>query len=254
MDDLVQRIDEATHAHSVQALHIRTYGYGDEIIREGGASQYFYVILTGQVRISRQNKKVLLLGDQDIFGLEHLLFNRPCLYTAKSMTESRIAAYGQETLDYLFRESPRMTQNILASVLQQLAKATQSLLQGFEEIALDEVNVKFFDDGDIIMEEGTTGADFYRLVSTQGGLRVSFRGKEINRIEKPGDFFGEMAGLLCFPRQATISSIGESVVEVYSADQLDVIIRDYPEVALQIMRTLVSRLAEVNRKLTGSIG
>ena len=90
------------------------------------------------------------------------------------------------------------------------------------------------------MEEKTGGTDFYRLVSTQGGLRVTSDGKEVARIYKSGEFFGlpgSHAG-------ARISSIGQSVVEKYSTDDLDIIIRDYPETARQIMRTLIERLSD----------
>ncbi len=106
----------------------------------------------------------------------------------------------------------------------------------------------FFSDGDVLVEEGAPDTDFFRLVSTQGGLKVTKAGREVSRIETPGEFFGEMAGLLKLPRQATVTSIGESVVERYGSDDLEVIVRDYPEVALQIMKNLVTRLMELSKK------
>jgi CRP-like cAMP-binding protein len=54
-----------------------------------------------------------------------------------------------------------------------------------------------------------------------------------------------MAGLLQAPHQTTIKSIGESVVETFSADDLEMIISDYPGIALQIMQSLVFRFAAV---------
>ena len=50
---------------------------------------------------------------------------------------------------------------------------------------------------------------------------------------------------------AAITSIGESVLETYDLDDLDIIIRDHPEIARQMMRSLISCLAEAERKLTG---
>ena len=97
----------------------------------------------------------------------------------------------------------------------------------------------FYTDGELIFDPETREADFYRLVSTQGGLRVTVDGKEFGRIYKPGEFFG----LPDFPAQASVKSVGESVVERYSADDLDVLIREYPEVARQMMRVLMDRLA-----------
>ena len=248
MEEAFQKSDEKHHSRLHQARELYACQYGDELVREGEESPCFFVILSGQVKITKRGKSIRLLEDQDVFGLESILFKRTIPYTAKVMTASRIASYGPEALDHFFRENPRMTQSILTSSLQQLVQTTDSVLQEGGAFRLEEVHVDFYADGDKVVEEGALGTDFFRLVSTQGGLRVTKGGKEVSRIEAPGEFFGEMAGLLSLPRQATIISIGESVVERYGSDDLEVIIRDYPDVALQIMKTLVLRLAELSRK------
>jgi CRP-like cAMP-binding protein len=234
----------------VKALDIHVYRYGDEIIREGEHTSCFFVILDGQVRITQHGRKIRLLEDHDVFGMESMIFKQPSLYSVKALTRSRVATYGHEALDHFIRENPRMTQNILVSVLQQLMQTSLHLAEETQAFALEDVRVDFYGDGEIIIKEGSVGTDFYRLVSSQGGLRVSIRGKEISRIKTPGEFFGEMAGLVGLPRQATVTSIGESMVESYSFNDLEVIIRDYPEIALRMMRTFVSRLINVNQQLT----
>lgn len=236
--------------HRLQALEIRTYPYGRDIVREGDNPPCFFVVLSGQVRLSKRGKVILYLGDQDVFALEHLLLKKPCLYTATAMEESRIAAYGPEGLDHLIRNSPRMTQNIMTSLSRQMGRLSQNAGQTSDSISLENVEVRFFSDGDLIIEEGSLGKEFFRLVSTQGGLRVSIKGKEISSITTPGEFFGEMAGMLNLPRQATITSIGDSVVEKYNLENMETIIKDYPEIALQMMRNLIARLIGVNLKLT----
>ena len=244
-------MDERNQSQNrLQALQIRNYSYGEEIVREGDNPPCFFVVLSGQVRLSRRGKVILHLADQDIFALEHLMLKRPCFYTATAMIESRIAAYGPEALDHLIRNSPRMTQNIMASVSRQLARLSQGATQTIDSFSLEDVEVKFFSDGEVIIEEGTVGKELYRLVSTQSGLRVSIKNKEISFINTPGEFFGEMAGILNLPRQATITSIGESVVEKYNLENIEVIIKEHPEIAHQMMRTLISRLVEMNLRLT----
>lgn len=244
-------MDERNQSQNrLQALQIRNYSYGEEIVREGDNPPCFFVVLSGQVRLSRRGKVILHLGDQDIFALEHLMLKRPCFYTATAMIESRIAAYGPEALDHLIRNSPRMTQNIMASVSRQLARLSQGATQTIDSFSLEDVEVKFFSDGEVIIEEGTVGKELYRLVSTQSGLRVSIKNKEISFINTPGEFFGEMAGILNLPRQATITSIGESVVEKYNLENIEVIIKEHPEIAHQMMRALISRLVEMNLRLT----
>jgi CRP-like cAMP-binding protein len=252
MEEALQRLeDDTVETKAVQAEDITSYRYGDEILKEGEECASFFVILGGQVRLSHRGKKIRVLDDQDIFGLESFIFKKPSYYSARALSRCRIAKYGAEALDHVMRESPRMALSLLVSTLQQLTQTTHNLLEDAQAFSMDDVRVSFFKDDEIIIEEGSQGAEFYRLVSTQGGLRVTIAGQEVSRIEKPGEFFGEIAGLLNMPRQATVASMGESAVEVYSIDDLDVIIRDYPDVALQMMRTLVSRLVDANRRLTG---
>lgn len=246
----IEDIDEELHGNPVRARKIHFYEHGSEVIREGEYVLCFYVILSGQVRITQHGRKIRLLGDYDVFGLDNMIFRERSLYTARTVAPSRIASYGPEALDHFIREIPRMTQNILVSVLRQLAQTTENMAEEITSFSIEDSRVRFFRNGEAIIEEGTIGTDFYRLVTSEGGLRVSIKGKEISCIKSPGEFFGEMAGLLNLPRQATITSIGESVVESYSFDDLEIIIRDYPDTALQMMRTFVERLNKANLQLT----
>jgi CRP-like cAMP-binding protein len=249
MDELFPAHSDASNpSRPYQALDLHSYECGEQIVREGEASSCFYVILSGKVGISKRGKFVRLVGDQDVFALEGILFKQTMPYTAKAMSRCRIASYGPEALDHFLCENPRMTQSILTSTLEQLVRTTDNLAQEATPFGLDEVPVEFYSDGAVVVAEGTPETDLFRLVSTEGGLQVTKEGAEVTRIEKPGEFFGEMAGLLNLPRQATVTSIGKSVVERYCFDDFEVIIRDYPEVALQIMKTLVTRMVELTRK------
>lgn len=206
---------------------------------EGDENDFFLAILSGQVVLSKCGKIIRTLDEQDIFGLESLVLKRPSYYAAYALQECRIAKYGPETLDHLIHESPRMIQNLLVSILHQLTQTTVSLMDPPQPFQADEERVLFFKDKDVILDQETSGTDLYRLVSTEGGLSVSVEGREVTRIYKSGEFFG-------FPTsqaQTRISSIGESVVEKYSTDDLDMIIKYYPETARRIMETLIERVS-----------
>ncbi len=254
MRDAPLNTDRSRHIPPARALHIKVYREGEVIVTEGSDLSCLFVVLSGQVLVTQKEKKIRLLEEHDIFGLESVVFKKPWDYTVKSFSRSRIAAYGAEAFDYFLRYNPRMTQNIVSSILRQLLQTSKLLVQQSDmiDLDLDEMEVRFFNDGDAIIEEGSRGKEFYRLVSTQGGLRVTIGGREINRIVKPGEFFGEMASLLNMPRQATVTSVGDSVVEVFGASKLDVIVKECPEMALQLIRTLVVRLADMNRRYAGS--
>ena len=141
-----------------------------------------------------------------------------------------------------------MSERLLKSVVKPLTQTTQHAAGGEREFSLDDVKMRFYSDNEVIIEEGSQRSEFYRLVSTEGGLRICIQGKEITRLNKPGEFFGEMEALLGLPRQATVTSVGESVVQVYPGDQLPTMVEFYPEVALQMIRGLASRLMDINRR------
>ena len=68
-------------------------------------------------------------------------------------------------------------------------------------------------------------------------------------LANPGEFFGELASLLDQERSASIISKGSSVVQVYSADNLQDMIEEHPELAMRIISTLAKRLSQATRKI-----
>jgi len=243
-DETVQENARKHKKDPIHALEIRVHKSSDVILKEGETNPFFYVVLSGQVRLSRDGVKIRVLDEQDIFGLESLVLRRPSYYSAIAVKACRIARYGPEALDHLIRESPRMVQNLLISTLHQLTQTTHVLLEISDSIVMDDKRISFFKDGDCVFDETSRGTEIYRLISTQGGLRVTIGEDEIARISKPGDFFG----LPDLPRQAAVKSIGESVIEVYGFEDLDIIIRNHPEAARHIMRTLLEHIASKEGK------
>jgi type IV pilus assembly protein PilB len=105
-----------------------------------------------------------------------------------------------------------------------------------------------FEDGDLIIKEGNTDKNFYQLL--QGHLVIIKNGRIVGDVSQPGDYFGEMSALLDQPRTATIKSKGKSVVKVFPGDKLNQTIENYPDIALKIIRSLVIRLTEADKKLS----
>ena len=228
----------------MQAIEVAVFQAGEEIIPPGYESPYFLVILSGQVVLTQEGKRIRTLGEQDIFGLESLLLRKPVHYAAEAVQKCRIAKYSPEILDYLIRRSPRMVQTVLTSVVHQLTQTALTLLDPVPQpLEAARERVHFFSDGEPIMEEMGGGGALYRLIGTGGGLQVTVEGREIMQIRKSGEFFG----FPLLPRNAGVRSIGDSVVEKYGADELDSIIRDYPDSAAKIMAVMMERC----RELTG---
>jgi type IV pilus assembly protein PilB len=113
-------------------------------------------------------------------------------------------------------------------------------------------DVEEYEDGDVIIREGNTDKDFFRLI--RGGLTVVKGGKKIAELTEPGEYFGEMAALSGDKRQASIISQGRSTIKRFPGDKLDEVIAKYPDVSYHLYKTMTKRLLKSNQiivKLAG---
>jgi type IV pilus assembly protein PilB len=106
-------------------------------------------------------------------------------------------------------------------------------------------DIEKYEDGDVIIREGNTDIDFFKLV--QGALHVVKQGKKIGQITEPGDYFGEMSTLSGKPRSASIVSKGRSVIKRFPGDKLAEIIDKYPDVAKHLFEIIVGRLDHADK-------
>ena len=100
--------------------------------------------------------------------------------------------------------------------------------------------VERYEDREIIIREGNTDKDFFKLV--QGTVLVVKKGKVIAELSQPGEYFGEMSAITDEPRSATIMSKGRSMVKRFPGEKTPEIIEKYPDVAKQLFSLLSDRL------------
>ncbi|SMC50712.1 type IV pilus assembly protein PilB [Desulfocicer vacuolatum DSM 3385] len=108
-------------------------------------------------------------------------------------------------------------------------------------------DVENYEDRDVIIREGNSDNDFYKLV--RGAVYVVKGGKKIAEISEPGEYFGEMAAITGEVRSASILSKGRSVIKRFPGDKLLDIIEKYPEVAKHLFTVLANRLNATDRTL-----
>ena len=78
-------------------------------------------------------------------------------------------------------------------------------------------DVENYEDGDIIIREGNTDTDFFKLI--RGALAVIKGGKKIAELTEPGEYFGEMAAISGEHRTATVVSQGTEYHQTLSWKQ-----------------------------------
>ena len=235
----------------IESVEVREYRPGEIIVREGASNRYFYAILKGEVQIYQLDKPIRILTAKDVFGLENYYRGIPYSTTAKATRTSRIATYESELIDEIAYAKPALATTVMRSAFLQLEQTTsiaEANISYSETIILD---LKEYEDGQIVIEEGTSGTEIYKLYQTEGGLEVLKKGVRIGIISKAGEYFGEMSFILNEPRSATIRSIGKSVVEVIPVHDggLERLINENPEVANRIITTLAERLKKMNLML-----
>ncbi len=113
-------------------------------------------------------------------------------------------------------------------------------------------DVEEYEDGDMIIREGNTDIDFFKLI--RGSLTVIKGGKKIAELTEPGEYFGEMAAISGEHRTASIVSQKRSTIKRFPGDKIDEIIEKHPEVTGHLFRTMTTRLLKSNQiivKLAG---
>jgi NTE family protein len=105
-----------------------------------------------------------------------------------------------------------------------------------------------FEQGHVVFSEDSLGDSMYLIESGQVKVSVmppdSLQEKVINYLG-PGNFFGEMALLLNQRRSATVTVTIDAELWMLRKADMDDLLAEHPEVALQLTRELSRRLSDV---------
>lgn len=101
--------------------------------------------------------------------------------------------------------------------------------------------------GQTIIEQGEEGTGFYVLKS--GTLEVLKDDVLLAVLMYPGTIFGEMGDILGRPRTCTVRAKNPAVIVHHEYTSLEALVRDEPEIAAKIIKTLASRLDRTTQKL-----
>lgn len=104
-----------------------------------------------------------------------------------------------------------------------------------------------FEHGEVVFVENSLGDSMYLIESGQVKVSVNTGPGQQERIVNylgPGNFFGEMALLLNQRRSATVTVIIDADLWVLRKGDMDDLLADHPEIALQLTRELSRRLSD----------
>lgn len=101
--------------------------------------------------------------------------------------------------------------------------------------------------GETIIEQGEEGSGFYILES--GTLEVYKDDVLLAVLMYPGTIFGEMGDILGRARTCTVKAKNAARIVHHQCDSLESLVRDEPEIAAKVIRTLANRLDRTTQKL-----
>jgi len=97
--------------------------------------------------------------------------------------------------------------------------------------------------GDFVFREQEPGADMFIIHSGQVELLKEHDGAERRvALLEPGDFFGEMSLLDGLPRETSARAVGRVELLCVDATTLHRVVREAPELAVRMLRTLCRRV------------
>jgi len=97
--------------------------------------------------------------------------------------------------------------------------------------------------GSTLVEEGTTGREFFIVLSGEVSVRVG--GREV-AVLKEGEWFGELAIIDPAPRDATVSAISPCELLVIDARRFGPLLEEVPVLARKILVGMARRLREAD--------
>ncbi len=107
-----------------------------------------------------------------------------------------------------------------------------------------------FRDGELIVRQGETSDSAYLILSGKADVIVEFGGSS-SVVAQLGqsEVFGEMAMLCETPRTATVRATGELRTLLFEREGMLRLLREFPEMAIEMSRSLARRLERTTMEL-----
>ncbi len=102
---------------------------GQIILKEGNRSDFAFIIVNGQVEISRKRKDgnvevIDILGQNDIFGEMGMIDGRPRSATVTALENSKVTMISREDLNIMTRKDPNAWFPIVKAMSARLRRST----------------------------------------------------------------------------------------------------------------------------------
>ncbi|MGB2906481.1 MAG: cyclic nucleotide-binding domain-containing protein [Candidatus Aminicenantaceae bacterium] len=95
----------------------------DEILfKQGDLPDAMYMVISGQVRLTREGEEVMVAGAKDVFGTWALFDDEPRVAAATTLEDTRVLRIDKEDFIDLLADFVAITQSILKTMVKRLRK------------------------------------------------------------------------------------------------------------------------------------
>ncbi|GIY19487.1 cAMP-dependent protein kinase regulatory subunit [Caerostris darwini] len=207
---LFAHLDDTERSDIFDAMFPVVHKAGEIIIQQGDPGDNFYVIDQGEVEVFVNGQLVTTIGDGGSFGELALIYGTPRAATVKAKTDIKLWAIDRDTYRRILMGSTirkrKMYQEFLGKV-----SVLESLDEWEKLTVADALEPMQFNDGDVIVEQGQPGEDFF-IIEDGTAVVLQRRSEGEPQVEVghlgTSDYFGEIALLLDRPRAATVKAKG----------------------------------------------
>jgi cAMP-dependent protein kinase regulator len=212
-------LDEKGQEIVMNAMEIKEYAAGDNVIRQGDDGNELFIVDTGLLKCTQKRANVeeeVFLKNYEpggLFGELALMYNVPRAASIVAVEPSRLFALDRMTFNCIVKGSVIKMRERFEQFLNKI-DILKDLDDQEKAKICDCLITERFQKGDLVIKEGDQGEKFYLL---QEGSAEAFKtdshGKETKVYEyKENDYFGELALLNSNMRKASIRVTSDKLV------------------------------------------
>ncbi|VDD95337.1 unnamed protein product [Enterobius vermicularis] len=236
-NDFLKRLPKEKVHKMIECMYKLRARPGEWVIREGEPGDKLYVIVAGELEVSRQGAVLRTIGPCTVMGELAILYD--CARTASIQAKTEVDLFVLRREDFKFINTALGNQmhDDLLRLLKGVPLFAELPIERISRLA-DVVDKEYFPPNEYIIRQGEMADTFYLLTSGQVKITQQITGEKSPReirILSQGDFFGEKALFGNEARTASVIAM-EPGVEVLSLDRnnflkligdLDALKKDY---------------------------
>ncbi len=256
---------ENQHQSEVKNLYkdSREFPADFTLFMEGDYSSDIYILMDGEVEIVKDFQVIARISERGTFiGEMAVLRGCPRFADVRTACSTKLLRFNGDNLIESAKKRPEVLSRMCYSLAKKLSltdknyskcmghAVTTGLFSDYFESLMrheqpedsryiqGEINLEV---GDVLFEQNDRSTDMFILIS--GRVDVYINENHVAEIEQAGQVIGEMSGLLCKPRAATVRAKTNCRLFCVPGGQLKQFVLHHPKLVLQMCQNLAERIA-----------